>query len=245
MNITCWTVSDLKGELWTILDKKRDPWHQKPLFWMAYPWDGTKVSESFASEESMDVFPASLHRLACKLGLHRDCPDVHLPQQDHHIKVIHTFINLNHMSKGTFSQGSVCSTRYSAPSMSRLRRSTRGFPSAKIRLWKENVSWFDKLSTRSTNLKRGRHCIWMVLLLCSVAIPCIVPSEREPSSNSTFSGLFLQHNPQPVCQWLQWKVVKKDLFLAKWSYLVERQVCTLHAFLPFVRRLAYWSQHKI
>ena len=46
-------------------------------------------------------------------------------------------------------------------------------------------------NNRLLNLKRGRHCIRTVLLLCSVAIPCIVPSDKVPSSKSTSSGRVL------------------------------------------------------
>ena len=56
--------------------------------------------------------------------------------------------------------------------------------------WLHNV----RLCYSLQNLKRGRHCIRTVLLLCSVAIPCIVPSDRSPSSKSTSSGRVLGNN---------------------------------------------------
>ena len=90
---------------------------------------------------SKDALPASLHRLPGELRLHRDCPDVHLEQDWRQIKVMLLANFGTFMGKlvvETFSQGIVFSTRYSAPSMSRLKRSTRGFPRARRRLRMEN-----------------------------------------------------------------------------------------------------------
>ena len=102
------------------------------------------------------------------------------------------------------------------------------------------------LDSNSTDLKRGRHCIWTVLLLFSPAIPCIVPSERVPSSNSTSSGLFLQHNPRQLkCSLLLPKIgglrnslCRKAGLHTPSSPSLRSQACVLKMGIPYMYFLA-------
>ena len=108
------------------------------------------------------------------------------------------------------------------------------------------------LNVNSTDLKRGRHCIWTVLLLFSPAIPCIVPSERVPSSNSTSSGLFLQHNPRQLkCSLLLPKIgglrnslCRKAGLHTPSSPSLRSQACVLKMGIPYMYFLANWLNEQ-